>query len=208
MEYYFNFSESLSEKNGAITNIIGSPKLVVNNKSKLICCEFDGRSGIQLPSVSLHSNNFSIEAIFSSKTLYKECGIFGSDGFRLAFRQNKKSASYTCWINFPSSSDRKQVSFDVPVNSWYNENYIVLTRNVDLFSCYFNYQLIGQLTYSYSYSTLPIYIGYYYDKIYGFDGYIREYKLSTDKVYHPNLNPQISINSLSLANTVYQTTPA
>lgn len=185
-EYYFNFSENLGEQNGTQTVITGQPRQEADPETGLMACFFDGQSAIELPFIEFENKNFTIECIFRNLQQTKEQGVFGSNGFRLAYRSNRGALSYTFWANFPSSVSPKRILNDKKPEAMNSEHYIAITRKGNTFNLYDNGEHVGTLDYQYNYWRIPVYIGYYYDLIYGFHGYIREFKISMNKVLVPS----------------------
>lgn len=204
MEYYFDFSEKLEEQNGIPTTIIGSPEIQEDPVTRKKAAFFDGRSAILLPSISFDQKNFVIECIFRNMYVQQEQGVFGSNGFRTALRSNRKHSSYTFWANFPSSVDKRRVTYDLSNNPelMTAETYVAASRKDNTFSLYVNNELVGSFDYNYNFWSHPIYIGYYYDLIYGFNGFIREFKLSLNKSFLPN--PASSIPNTLRGTTNYE----
>lgn len=205
MDIYFNFSESLEEQNGTPTTIVGNPKLDIDPETGLQACLFDGSSAIQTPNILVEKNPFTIEVIFRPLAKEREAGIFGSNGYRVALRSDRKSFSYTFWANFPSSIDKKAISFPCSEEDWFKEHYFIISRRNNVYTAYFDSIEVGKLTYDYNLWSLPLYLGYYYDILYSFVGYIREYKFSPYKSYEPDSNSSVIIPKTLRDLTHYET---
>lgn len=178
MEYYLDFSSDsgLVERNHTELVMVNTPRLEVDPLTNRQACYFDGLSGIQLPPVQIGKEPFTVEVVFRNLSDLKESGIFGSNGFRLALRTNKKTKSFTFWANFPSAIDKKSIDFSCPIDQWNAYHYVKAQRQDKSFKLWLDNQLVSELLYDYDYWSVPIYLGYYYDPIYAFVGYIREYR--------------------------------
>lgn len=177
--YYFDFSKSLDEQSGATVTSLGNPELVTDTMLNKQGCHFDGKSGLILPQVGIGKNDFTIEVLFRPFTLGKEQGIFGSTAYRLALVSSRKRNSLSMWGNFPSSVTQHKMLFDVNVNEWYEkEHYFAVTRRDGVWQCFMDGVLVGTMEYDYDFRSVPIFIGFFYDVMYGFEGNIFEYRLS------------------------------
>lgn len=177
MIYQFNFSESLEEINKSTTKIVGNPQIFEDLTTGKKACFFDGNSAIEIPSVNLDKSDFYIQCIFRNVEQTRESGIFGSNGFKCAYRSNRGELSYTFWANFPSSVHPKKIDNKNAVN-FNDEHFIEVIRTGDTFTLYDNCKRVGEVIHPHQYWSMPLYIGYYYDLLYGFHGYIREFKLN------------------------------
>ena len=185
-DIYFNFSESLDEQHGVPVALIGSPVLLPDAENNNTMCLFlDGSSALKVPDIRFEKRDFSIECVFRNTVPVKEQGVYGSNGFRLALRSDRRTMSYTGWVNFPSSVSPKRIIKHVDPDKMCKVHYSVMTRKGNTFSFYLDGVLVGTLDYDYNFWQLPFYIGYYYDMIYAFTGYIREFKISFDNVVIP-----------------------
>jgi hypothetical protein len=186
-DIYFNFSESMSELTSAMpTAVVGNPIQQIDPDTGDLCLYLDGNSAIKLQELLVEKKNFTIECIFRNALPVKEQGIYGSNGFRLALRSDRGSMSYTGWVNFPSSVSPKRFVKQVSPDLMCKRHYSVMTRKGNTFSFYLDGELVGTFDYDYNFWQVPFYIGYYYDMIYAFTGYIKEFKISLNKVLIPN----------------------
>lgn len=176
MEYLFDFSQSLDELNHSPTTHVGNPRLELDEVDQLRSCRFDRQSGIQLPPVPIGSTSFSLEVVFRNLAGIQESGIFGSDGFRLALRTNRKAKNCTFWANFPSANDKKSIDFELSEQEWNTYHHVGILRQGNEYKLLVDGKDKGQLNYNYDFGSFNLYLGYYYDPMYGLDGYIRKYR--------------------------------
>lgn len=193
MEYYLDFSSGFVERNHTGIVMVNNPRLEIDPLTNHQACYFDGQSGIQLPPVQVGKEPFTVEVVFRNLSDLKESGIFGSNGFRLALRTNKKSKSFTFWANFPSAIDKKSIDFTCQDSEWNQYHYVRVVREGPTFKLWLDNQLVNELTYDYDYWSVPIYLGYYYDPLYAFVGYIREYRFRLAAVYPTDTTTTILI---------------
>ena len=192
-DIYFNFSsdKGLSEMNGLPTSLVGNPQLLVDPEIGEQCLYLDGKSAIKLIELPFEKKDFSIECIFRNAIPVKEQGIYGSNGFRLALRSDRCAMSYTGWVNFPSSVSPKKITAQISPDNMCKVQYSVMTRRGNIFSFYLNNVLVGSLEYDYNFWQIPIYIGYYYDIMYAFTGFIKEFRIRFDNQLTVNPDAEI-----------------
>ena len=166
-------------------DIFGSVPVMVDQLTQKNSCYFDGNSFLRLKSIAIGSSDFSIQTIFRPETIGQECGIFGSYGYRLSLRQDPRTNSVSFWIDFPSSTNMQRVQFFVDPNTWaFCEHYFGVQKVGDTFFVQLD-QETKTFEVSKNFGALIPFLGTYYDKMYGFRGYIRQYRLDfTDKGIH------------------------
>lgn len=155
--------------------VVGNPVVTLDEISGSKSCYFDGKSAIKIPQVYVGDQNFSIEAMFRPATELVEAGIFGSNGFRLAFRQDRKVPTVSFFANFPSSTDPQRAIFQYD-QDWFSEHYIGIRREGSQFTVRFDNQ-ISTIEHLVNYGSLPLYLGYFYDPMYSYVGYLRQFRM-------------------------------
>lgn len=149
----------------------------VDHRNQRNSCYFDGNSFAKLPQVSIGTSDFRIQSIFRPDTIGEERGILGSYGYRLIFRQDPRANTVSFWAHFPSSNNPQRVVFEVDPETWTKqEHYFGVVRNGNTFTVMLD-QETKLMEAKHEYWNYIPFLGAYYDKMYAFRGYIRQYRL-------------------------------
>lgn len=165
----------------------GAPEVKVDPVTNRKSCFFDGKSYLQFPPLSIGKNDFSMQLMFRPTTVGEERGIFGSHGYRLALRQDPRSDSLSFWAHFPSSINQQRITLPFSAATWIeNEHYFGISRVGDVFTARLDDSVL-QLTYAHDYWSYIPFVGMYYDALYAYKGYIRQYRFDYEAVdmYRP-----------------------